>query len=213
LLVSQIVGGGTNPRDDSAKASFDRVARFYDPFYFIAERFTSRHRRELLRRAKGRILEIGVGTGSSFKDYPARKQILGVDISQEMLRGAEQKRNNYDGQIELRKEDVQNLSFKDEAFDTVLSSWAFCSVTDPARGLSEVRRVLKKGGCLLMLEHVRSKNKMLGRLMDKLNPLVSRLGVGNMNRDTVQYLRQAGFKIEQEINISYDVVKAIVASK
>jgi len=79
--------------------------------------------------------------------------------------------------------------------------------------LSEVRRVLKKGGQLLMLEHVRSNNKILGRLMDKLNPLVSRLGVGNINRDTVQHLRQAGFKIKEERNVAYDVVKAIVASK
>jgi len=204
---------GANPRNHSTKASFDRVARFYDSFYFIVERFTSRRRRELLRRARGEILEIGVGTGSSFNDYPPHQQIVGVDTSQEMLRRAEQKRSNYKGRIELRKEDVRNLSFKDEAFDTVFSSWVFCSVTDPAKGLREVRRVLKKGGQLIMLEHVRSKNKMLGYLMDRLNPLVSRLGVGNINRDTVQYLRQAGFKVEQEINIAYDVVKAIVASK
>ena len=204
---------GANPRNHSTKASFDRVARFYDSFYFIVERFTSRRRRELLRRARGEILEIGVGTGSSFNDYPPHQLIVGVDTSQEMLRRAEQKRSNYKGKIELRKEDVRNLSFKDEAFDTVFSSWVFCSVTDPAKGLTEVRRVLKKGGQLIMLEHVRSKNKMVGYLMDRLNPLVSRLGVGNMNRDTVQYLRQAGFKVEQEINIAYDVVKAIVASK
>lgn len=202
-----------DPRDHSAKASFDRVARFYDSFYFIVERFTSIHRRELLRRARGKILEIGLGTGSSFSDYPPRQQIMGVDTSQEMLRRAEQKRSNYKGKIELRKEDVQNLSFKDEAFDTVFSSWVFCSVTDPAKGLREVHRVLKKGGQLIMLEHVRSKNKMLGYLMDKLNPLASRLGVGNINRDTVQHLRQAGFKIEEKRNIAYDVVKAIVASK
>ena len=200
-------------RDYSTNASFERVARFYDSFYFIVEAFTSRHRRELLRRVRGKILEIGVGTGSSFSDYPSLQQIVGVDTSQEMLRRAEQKRSNYKGKIELRKEDVQNLSFKDEVFDTVFTSWVFCSVTDPAKGLSEVRRVLKKGGQLLMLEHVRSNNKMLGRLMDKLNPLASRLGVGNINRDTVQHLRQTGFKIEEERNIAYDVVKAIVASK
>jgi len=200
-------------RDHSARASFDAVARFYDSFYFIVEAFTSRHRRELLRGARGKILEIGVGTGASFNDYPPRLQIVGVDTSQEMLRRAEQKRSKYKGKIELREEDVQNLSFKDEAFDTVFSSWVFCSVTDPAKGLREVRRVLKKGGQLLMLEHVRSNNKMLGYLMDRLNPLASRLGVGNINRDTVRYLRQAGFKIEQEDNVAYDVVKAIVASK
>jgi len=202
-----------NIRDHVAKLGFDRPARFYDLFYAIVESFSSRHRRELLRRAKGKILEIGVGTGSSFQDYPPGVPIVGVDISQEMLRRAQEKRDSYNRKIELRTEDVQKLSFDDEAFDTIFSSWVFCSVTDPAKGLSEVRRVLKKDGQLLMLEHVRSKSRILGWLMDKLNPFVSRLGLGDINRDTVQYLRQAGFKIEKEQNIAYDVVKAIVASK
>jgi len=200
-------------RDDAAKPGFGGAARFYDLFYSIVEGFSSRHRRELLHRARGRILEIGVGTGSSFQDYPPDVPIVGVDISQEMLRRAEEKRRSYNSKIELRREDVQKLSFDDETFDTIFSSWVFCSVTDPAKGLSEVRRVLKRGGQLLMLEHVRSKNRILGWLMDKLNPFVSRLGFGHINRDTIQYLRRAGFKIEQEQNIAYDVVKAIVASK
>jgi ubiquinone/menaquinone biosynthesis C-methylase UbiE len=202
-----------NIRDDAAKPGFDRAARFYDLFYSVVEAFSSRHRRELLHRARGSILEIGVGTGSSFQDYPPGVPIVGVDISQEMLHRAEEKRRSYDREIELRKEDVLRLSFDDEAFDTVFSSWVFCSVADPRRGLSEVHRVLKRGGQLLMLEHVRSKNRILGWLMDRLNPLVSRLGLGDINRDTIQYLRQAGFKIEQEQNITYDLVKAIVASK
>jgi len=200
-------------RKDSAEVRFDRVARFYDAFNFFMERFASKHRKELLSQTKGRILEVGVGTGSSFRDYPLSKHIVAVDISKEMLRRAEEKLRDYSGKVELRREDVQNLSFKDEAFDTVFTSWVFCSVTDPLKGLSEVRRVLKKDGQLLMLEHVRSKNGVLGYLMDKLNPLVAKLGVDNINRDTVENLRKTGFKIQQEKNLAYDVVKAIVATK
>jgi len=198
---------------DQAEARFDRAARFYDTFNFFVERFASKERKEILHQARDNILEVGVGTGSSFKDYPPGKQIVAVDISKEMLRRAEEKLKNYNGKIELRREDVQNLSFKDETFDTVFTSWVFCSVTDPIKGSTEVARVLKKDGQLLLLEHVKSKNKTLGYLMDKLNPIVTRLGVGNINRDTVENLRKVGFKIKQERNIAYDVIKAIVATK
>jgi len=200
-------------QNDPAEVRFDRMARFYDAFNFFMERFASKHRKEILRQARGNILEVGVGTGSSFKDYPPSERIVAVDISQEMLRRAEEKLRSYSGKIELRREDVQNLSFRDETFDTVFTSWVFCSVTDPVKGLTEVRRVLKKEGRLLMLEHVKSKNKVLGYLMDKINPLVAMLGVDNINRETVENLRKAGFKVEQEKNIAYDIVKAIVATK
>jgi len=198
---------------DPAEIRYDRVARMYDAFNFFIEWFVSKHRKELLRQARGNVLEVGVGTGSSFKDYPLGKSILAVDISREMLSLAKRKRNNYNGNVKLRREDVQNLSFQDETFDTIFTSMVFCSVTDPLKGLTELRRVLRKDGELLMLEHVKSKSKMLGYLMDKLNPLIAKYGVDNINRDTVENLRKAGFKVKQERNLAHDVVKAIVAVK
>jgi len=164
-----------------------------------------------LRQAEGNILEVGVGTGSSLRDYPSSKQIVAVDISREMLRRVERKLKNYNGSVELCQGDLQNLPFKDGIFDTIFSSWVFCSVTDPVRGLIELRRVLKKEGRLLMLEHVKSQNRALGYMMDKSNPLAARLGVGDINRDTLANLREAGFKIKEERNVAYDIVKAIVA--
>jgi len=200
---------------DPAEVCYDRVARFYDTFNFFMEWFASKHRRELLRQARGEILEVGVGTGRSFKDYTPNMNIVAVDISREMLKRAKEKLKNsdYNMNVKLRHEDVQRLSFKDEAFDTVFTSWVFCSVTDPIKGLTELRRVLRKGGILLMLEHVRSQGRVLGYLMDKLNALIIRFSWENINRDTVGNLRRAGFKVEQERNLFYDVVKAIVAVK
>lgn len=198
---------------DPAGFRFDKVARFYDALNSIVEVFSSRRRREVLSRVRGDILEVGVGTGCSFKDYPPSQHIVAVDISPEMLSRAEEKRKDYSGRIELRKEDIQSLPFKDESFDTIFCSWVFCSVTDPVRGLNQLHRILKKDGQLLMLEHVRSKNRALGYLMDRLNPLIARVGIDNINRDTVQHVRRAGCKIEQERNLVYDVAKAIAASK
>jgi len=171
---------------DLVEVRYDRVARFYDVLNLFVEGFASTQRREILRQAKGSTLEVGVGTGNSFRDYPPGHRIVAVDISREMLRRAESKLAHYNGRIELRREDAQDLSFPDETFDTVFTSWVFCSVTDPVRGLAEVHRVLRKDGQLLMLEHVKSKNRVLGHLMDKINLLVARFGVDNINRDTAQ---------------------------
>lgn len=198
---------------DSVEARYDRVARFYDALMTFVEWFVSRNRKALLRQAGTMILEVGVGTGNSFRDYPKGKRIVAVDISREMLNRAKAKITNYDGTVSLRHEDVQKLSFDDEAFDTVFTSCVFCSVADPVEGLRELHRVLRKGGRLLMVEHVRSQGRLSGSLMDRLNPLVSKYGVDNINRDTVGNLRRAGFKVEQDRNLVYDVVKAIVAVK
>lgn len=198
---------------DSVEARYDRVARFYDALMAFVEGFVSRNRRALLLQAGTEILEVGVGTGNGFRDYPKGKRIVAVDISREMLSRAKAKMTNYDGSVSLRHEDVQRLSFDDETFDTVFSSCVFCSVADPVKGLRELHRVLRKGGRLLMVEHVRSHSKLLGSLMDLLNPFVSKYGVDNINRDTIDNLRKAGFRVEQDKNLVYDVVKAIAAVK
>ena len=84
-------------------------------------------------------------------------------------------------------------------------------MADPVRGLREIRRVLKKNGTLLLLEHVRSQNFLLGYVMDKLNPLFSRFD--NIDRDTLANLRKAGWKVREERNLVGDILKAITASK
>jgi len=198
--------------EDHAAFQFDRVARFYDSFTFGVDRLSSKHRKDLLRQAKGKILEVGVGTGSSLRDYLPSKKIIAIDISQEMLRRAKKKLKDINVEVELLHQDVQNLSFTDETFDSVFTSWVFCAVTDPIKGLKEVHRVLKRGGALLMLEHIKSKNKELGRLMDRLNPLALRI-TDNINRDTLENLRKAGFVVRQEKDLVYDIAKAIVAVK
>ena len=134
-------------------------------------------------------------------------------LAEKMLRRASEKARNYNGRIELRREDVHRLSFRSETFDAVFTSLVFYTVTDPIRGLREIRRVLKKDGKLLMLEHVRSKNGTLGYIMDRISLFIFKYGIDNINRDTVENLRKAGFKMVQDKNLAYDVVKAIVAVK
>lgn len=155
---------------DQAKVRYNRIARFYDFLNYIGEKlYFSKYRKDILHSVKGKVLEVGVGTGKSFELYPPNMDIVAVDISDEMLRRAVKRAKGYKGTLELRKEDVQHLSFENGRFDTVFTSWVFCSVTDPIKGLSEIHRVLKKGGQFLMLD-VRSKNSVLGRLMTLSTP-------------------------------------------
>jgi ubiquinone/menaquinone biosynthesis C-methylase UbiE len=199
---------------DPAEVRYNRIARFYDFFLYFGEKLSfSRYRKDILHNVKGKILEVGVGTGKSFESYPPKMDIVAVDISNEMLRRTIKRAKYYGGRVELRREDVQHLPFEKESFDTVFTSWVFCSVTDPVKGLKEIYRVLKKGGQLLMLEHVRSKNSVLGHFMDAFNIIAVWLGGENINRDTVRNVKNAGFKVIKEKNLLSGIVKAIVAVK
>jgi ubiquinone/menaquinone biosynthesis C-methylase UbiE len=109
--------------------------------------------------------------------------------------------------------DVQQLDFPDDAFDTVITTCVFCSVPDPIKGLQEIRRVCKKDGQIIMLEHVRSKNLVIGTMMDILNPLVVRIVGANINRNTIENLKHAGLKVEMEKDLMADIVKHIKCVK
>ena len=194
----------------SEARAYDKVANFYDALTSSVEWFVSKNRKKILRLTKGLTLEVGVGTGNSFKDYPIRKQIVAVDVSREMLRRAKNKLKDLGGGVALVLSDIQNLPFEDNVFETIFASLVLCAVADPVHGLMEMRRVIAENGKLLMVEHVRSKNRLWGFLMDKLNPLVTPLD--NINRDTVENLKKTVWMVAEK-NLVYDVVKSIVAEK
>lgn len=199
---------------DPADVRYSRIAEIYDAVDHISETsYFSESRKQLLSKVQGKILEVGIGTGHSLKDYPPSQEIVGIDISEKMLGKASEKARNYVGKVELHHADVQDLPFKDKTFDTIVTSFVFCSVTDPVKGLKQLKRVLKNDGRILMLEHVRSKNRILGFFMDILNPLVVRLTGANINRDTVENIIKAGLQIKDEKNLSLDIVKSIHVSK
>ena len=99
------------------------------------------------------------------------------------------------------------------SFDAAVSTCVFCSVPDPVQGLSEVRRVLRPGGRAILLEHVRSRNRFLGWLMDLLNPLVVRLSGANINRDTVGNVERAGLRVVRVTDLLFGIVKLIEAER
>ena len=169
-------------------------------------------RQRLRNRITGpTALEVGVGTGKNFPYYPSGVQIVGVDLSPRMLMRARRKASNRDLSVELREMDVQNLDFPDHSFDTVFATFVFCSVPDPVDGLRELRRVCRPSGRLLLLEHMRPENFVLGLIFDVLNPIVVRMMGANINRRTMDNIRLAGWNVRIEENLSSDIVRWIEA--
>jgi len=155
------------------------------------------HRAALLAQAEGHVLEVGGGTGANLPHYGAQVESLTVTEPEgPMLRRLEQRVAEQSRPVELVQAPAEKLPFEDDRFDTVVSTLVLCTVTDQTRALAELRRVLKPGGRLLFIEHVRADTPGLARWQDRLNGVNRVMGHGcNCNRTTLDAIREAGFTI------------------
>lgn len=156
----------------------------------------------------GRLLEVGVGTGKNMRHYPAGARAVAIDLSPRMVRKAQAKARRLGRDVDLVVADAQRLPFRDGVFDIAAATFVFCSVPDPIAGLSEVRRVVRDGGRVDLLEHVRARFPVAGRLMDLLNPLVVRMTGANINRDTVANVGRAGIDVHA-VSTRFGIIKLI----
>jgi len=198
-----------------AKRRYNRIAPLYDLMEGLIERSRYGKWRELLwSKMEGiNILEVGVGTGKNFPYYPANAEITAVDFSDKMLKRAKDKASKQKVKVRLQQMDVQNLEFEDNTFDTVVTSFVFCSVPDPVRGLTEGERVCKPGGKVVLLEHVLSANRIMAWLMNLANPLAVRMFGANINRRTAENVSKSGLAVEQVTDLGAGIFKLIEARK
>ncbi|MFZ7110419.1 MAG: class I SAM-dependent methyltransferase [Desulfatiglandales bacterium] len=192
---------------------YDRIAPFYDLIESPVEKLLfSSWRKSLKYRMTGKqALEVGVGTGKNLPYYPSDMHITAIDLSPSMIARARKRAEALKLNVDIRQLDVQALDFPDKTFDTVFATFVFCSVPDPILGLRELHRVCKPSGRLLLIEHMRPENPLLGIFFDLLNPLILRMMGANINRRTVDNIHSAGWKIETVRDLASDIVRWIEA--
>jgi len=155
-----------------------------------------RFRKKLVSEAKGRVLEVSIGTGRNLPFYPGGCEIAGVDISEKMLEEGRIFAFNLGISLSLLVMDAENLGIKDGVFDTVSCTLSLCTVPNPVQALSEMKRVCKPEGKILLLEHVRSYNSFLNKVQDWLTPLSVRKIGCHLNRDALENVKKAGLDID-----------------
>ncbi len=171
---------------------------FYDRGFKATEEAGLREmRRGLLAEARGRVLELGAGTGLNLDLYPEGIEHLTLtEPDPHMTKQLREKLEGSERKAELVETPAESLPFPDDSFDTAVVTLVLCTVPDPAASLAEIKRVLRPGGQLLYLEHVRSRSPELAKWQDRLEKPWRFLGDGcHCNRDTVSAISAAGFDL------------------
>ena len=176
------------------------LAAVYDPLMApFAPLGLRRWREWVIRAARGRTLEIGVGTGQNLPLYSVGRAVTSVtaiDPDGASLSRARQRRGGSAQFISLQQARAEALPFADDSFDTVVGTLTFCTIGAPAGALAEVRRVLKTGGAFRLVEHVRVHNRPMAAVQDALTPMWQQVAGGcHLNRDTLAAVKQAGFHV------------------
>lgn len=155
-------------------------------------------RTSLVGDLEGDILEIGTGTGATFPYYNAEANVTAIEPDEEYRTAAEEAAKSAEAHIRVLPGTGEALPVEDASFDVVCASQVLCSVASPSRTLEEVKRVLRPGGQIRLMEHVLSEHWLAGPFMNLSNPIWLRLNkVGcNWNRKTVEEVQAAGFSIQ-----------------
>ncbi len=157
-----------------------------------------RQRAKVVPRARGRVLEVGIGSGLNLPFYDATKvtKIWGLDPSSEMIRMAEQAAHSIHLDIEFIASPAEEIPLDNDSVDTVLLTYTLCTISDTTPALLEMARVLRPGGELIFCEHGAAPDASVRRWQDRLTPLFVRLGGGcHLNRPIPTLIEASGFRI------------------
>ncbi len=156
----------------------------------------SRQRAKVVPRARGRVLEIGIGSGLNlpFYDRASVSKVWGVDPSPELLRLAAREASKHAFEVELVQARVEDLALDDHSVDTAVVTYALCTIDDPAAALQRIARLLRPGGELLFCEHGAAPDASVRRWQERLQPVWRRLAGGcHLNRAIPSIIERAGF--------------------
>jgi phosphatidylethanolamine/phosphatidyl-N-methylethanolamine N-methyltransferase len=184
----------------------EKLYSFYCPFYdWVFGKLLGPGRRQafkyISRRPDQKVLEVGVGPGSTLEYYPPRTDFVGIDISAAMIEQARKKAANLNSgsRFHLQVMDATTLEFPDNHFDLVMAAYVITTVQDPLQVCREIHRVAKPGAQIIAVNHTRSQNGSLwGRIEDVMAPVFVRLGF-TTDLDVIKVMKEVGISINQTV--------------
>lgn len=196
------------------RAIWQKHAKSYDKqMNFMDRKLFTGGREWLAERAKGKVLEVAVGTGRNLPYYPKDIDLTGIDLSPETLEIARARVAELGMDVELQEADGQALPFEDATFDTVVAGLCMCNFPDPLKAVGEIKRVLKPGGKLVALDHVRSPVLPVRLGQKVLNPLMVRIEGDHITREPLEYYAHHGFEIIELERHKWGIVERVHARK
>jgi ubiquinone/menaquinone biosynthesis C-methylase UbiE len=163
--------------------------------------FALGYRRRLLKNASGRLLEVAVGTGSNFRFYQPFVEVTAVDFSGVLIDIAKKNAARCNIKADFIQSDVEMLDFREDSFDTIVSTLSLCSYDDPLKVLHNFNRWCRPEGEILLLEHGLSSNRFLrgfiNPVLNMLNPLCMKYMGDNINADIMKTVKLSGLRIEE----------------
>jgi ubiquinone/menaquinone biosynthesis C-methylase UbiE len=206
---------GSGPAETlRVKAIYDHEAQHYDRIAHLADWFLfAGGRAWAASQVSGQVLEIAIGTGRNVPFYRRNVRLTGIDVSPAMLAVARQRAESAGRRVTLLAGDAQALPFPSERFDTLVSTLALCTIPDERAALSEAWRVLRAGGRLVLLEHVRSPNFLMRFVQQRLDQAATRFAGDHLLRDPLDHLSSAGFAVDLVERSRWGIVERVLAHK
>ncbi|KHF39703.1 class I SAM-dependent methyltransferase [Halalkalibacter okhensis] len=175
---------------------FDKQAKKYNKRRENGQAYKFRQR--IFQEAKGKVLEVGIGSGLNFPFYSSDIELTGLDFSPAMLKAAQNAAKDYPFKTTLIQDDVETVEFNEDSFDTIISSGSLCAYQEPVSVLNSFQKWCKPEGEILMLEHGISTNKPLAWLQKSLNPLALKVVGCHQNRDISEIVKESNLKSIRE---------------
>jgi ubiquinone/menaquinone biosynthesis C-methylase UbiE len=186
---------------------YDKDIRFWERIQF------SGGREWATARAQGQVLEVAVGTGLNLPLYPPSVTLTGVDLSPAMLALARRRATEHRLDVDLREGDAQALPFDDASFDTTVCTLSLCAIPDPAAAITEMSRVLRPGGLMLLLDHIGSNWPPIWVVQRLVEQFTRRAAGEHQTRRQLPLVRAAGFEIVETQRLKAGTVERIAARK
>lgn len=200
------------PELKTLKDKYNFTSHLYDILDLPFEYFRYRRLREMIWKfASGRILDAGVGTGRNIKFYPSDVEVIGIDLSEGMIKKAKKRAEKNNIAVKLYPMDILNMSFPDNYFDTVVATFVFCVIPESLQTLAlrEIRRVCKRDGEIILLEYTFSQKRFRRLWMKIISPYVRWLYGAGFDRATSAYIKKEGFPIIEDAFVVDDVIRLI----